>query len=134
MLFQHALCDFNIILYFCEKNIMKLHEKVKTIREEKKLSQDFIAHELGLSQSQYSRRESGEIKFDADEILQLSKTLDTKVSELYGEETNVFNINTQNGGAFGQYVTIPDKLIELYEKRLQEKDEMIEILKKQISK
>src|SRR5690554_5537091 len=113
---------------------MKLHEKVKTIREDKKLSQDFIAHELGLSQSQYSRRENGEIKFDADEILQLSKTLDTKVSELYGEETNVFNNNNQNGGAFGQFVTIPDKLIELYEKRLQEKDEMIELLKKQNSK
>lgn len=109
---------------------MKLHERVKTIREEKKLPQDFIAHELGLSQSQYSRRESGEIKFDADEILQLSKTLDTKISELYGEETNVFKNSNQKGGTFGQFVTIPDKLIEQYEKRLQEKDEMIELLKK----
>lgn len=108
---------------------MKLHERVKTIREEKKLSQDSVAHELGLSQSQYSRRESGEIKFDADEIFGLSKALNTKVSELYGEETNVFSINTQNGGAFGQFVTIPDKLIEQYEKRLQEKDEMIALLK-----
>ena len=36
---------------------------------------------------------------------------------------------TQKGGNFGQYVSIPDKLIEQYEARLKEKDEMIEILK-----
>lgn len=116
---------------------MKIHEQVKVIRENKKLSQDFIAHELGLSQSQYSRRESGEITFNADEILQLSKTLDTKVSELYGEETNVFNNSNQKGGTFGQFgqfIAIPDKLIEQYEKRLQEKDEVIVFLKEQLLK
>ena len=110
---------------------MKIHERVKIIREEKKLSQDFIAHELGLSQSQYSRRENGEIKFDVDEILRLSKALETKVSELYGEETNVFNNSNQKGEIFGQFVTIPDKLIEQYEKRLQDKDEIIALLKQQ---
>lgn len=110
---------------------MKIHERVKIIREEKKLSQDFIAHELGLSQSQYSRRENGEIKFDVDEILRLSKALETKVSELYGEETNVFNNSNQKGGTFGQFVTIPDKLIEQYENRLQDKDEIIALLKQQ---
>lgn len=110
---------------------MEIHERVKIIREEKKLSQDFIAHELGLSQSQYSRRENGEIKFDVDEILRLSKALETKVSELYGEETNVFNNSNHKGETFGQFVTIPDKLIEQYEKRLQDKDEIIALLKQQ---
>lgn len=112
---------------------MKLHERVKTIREGKKYSQEHMAFELGLSQSQYSRRENGEIKFDTDEIFKISKILDTKISELFGEETNVFSIHTQKGGVFGQFVTIPDKLIELYEKRIADKDEMIEILKKQMN-
>lgn len=111
---------------------MLLHERVKNIREEKRFSQDFIAHELGLSQSQYSRRESGEIKFNADEVLNLSKVLATHISDLYGEPALTFNNNTQQGGVFGQYVTIPDKLIEQYEKRLQEKDELITLLKKQL--
>lgn len=110
---------------------MKLYEKIKIIREDKKLSQDAVAHELGLCQSQYSRRENGEIKFDADEILQLSKALNTTISELYGEEANVFNNSNQKDGTFEQFVTIPEKLIEQYEKRLQEKDEMIALLKKQ---
>lgn len=112
---------------------MRLHEKIKHVREERKLSQDFIAHELGLSQSQYSRRESGEIKFIAEEIIQLSKVLETKIADLYGEEGTVFNNHNQNGGAFGQYVTVSDKLIEQFEKRIQEKDEMIELLKNQLS-
>jgi transcriptional regulator with XRE-family HTH domain len=111
---------------------MKLREKIKHVREERKLSQDFIAHELGLSQSQYSRRESGEIKFIAEEIIQLSKALETKIADLYGEESAVFNSHNQKGGTFGQYVTVSDKLIEQFEKRIQEKEESITLLKNQI--
>jgi transcriptional regulator with XRE-family HTH domain len=111
---------------------MKLHEKVKTIREERKISQGFMAHELGLDQSQYSRREKGEIQFVPEEIIKLSKLLETTISNLFGEETIVFNNNDQKGGNFGQYVTIPEKLIEQYELRLKEKDELIALLKEKI--
>jgi len=80
MFFYYYLCDFNIILHFYKKTgHEKLYEKVKTIREEKKLSQDFMAHELSLSQSQYSRRERGDTIFNTDETLRLSKSLDVKV-------------------------------------------------------
>jgi transcriptional regulator with XRE-family HTH domain len=97
---------------------MHVHEKIKIIREDKKLSQGFLAHELGLDQSQYSRREKGEIQFVPDEIVKLSKLLDTSISNLFGEETNVFNNIDQKGGNFGQYVSTQDKLIEQYELRL----------------
>lgn len=109
---------------------MKLHERIKTLREEKRISQEAIAFELGMSQSQYSRRENGEVKFNADEIIDIAKKLDTKISEIYGEETTTLNNHNQKGGNFGYYVMIPEKLIEQYEKRLQEKDEMIALLKK----
>lgn len=112
---------------------MKLHEKIKNVREERKLSQEYVAHQLGLDQSQYSRRESGETKFLAEEIIQLSRALQTKISELYSEEGTVFNNVDQKGGAFGQYVTVmSDKLIEQYETRLMEKDQIIQDLKQQI--
>src|SRR5690554_517031 len=133
MFSRYILWDFAIILYFYKKKDMKLYEKIRTIREEKKLSQDAVAHELGLCQSQYSRREKGEIKFDADEILRLSKVLNATVSELYEEEINVFNNSNQKDGVFEQFVTILNKLIEQYEKRLQAKDDMIALLKKQNS-
>jgi transcriptional regulator with XRE-family HTH domain len=111
---------------------MQVHEKIRIIREDKKLSQGFLAHELGLDQSQYSRREKGEIQFVPDEIVKLSKLLETTISNLFGEETNVFSVHTQNGGNFGQYVTTNEKLIEQYELRIKEKDEMIALLRLQI--
>lgn len=112
---------------------MKLHEKIKNVREERKLSQDYVAHQLGLYQSQYSRRESGETKFLAEEIIQLSRTLQTKISVLYSEESTVYDNADQKGDAFGQYGTImSNKLIEQYETRLMEKDQIIYDLKQQI--
>ena len=87
-----------------------------------------MAHELGLEQSQYSRREKGEIQFIPEEIVKLSKLLETTISNLFNEETIVFNNNDQKGGSFGQYVTMPEILIEQYELRIKEKDAFIKLL------
>ncbi len=111
---------------------MDLHYKVKLLREDKKISQEHIAHHLGLSQSQYSRRENGEIKFIAEEISKLSKILEIPISQLFGEESNSFSVQTQNGGNFGQHITIPEKLIEQYEARLTEKEKVIQLLEEKI--
>jgi transcriptional regulator with XRE-family HTH domain len=112
---------------------MKIYEKIKEIREFKKISQDMIAFELSLDQSQYYRREKDEIKFVVDEIEIISKILDTKISQIYGEETLIFNNHDQKGESFGQYVSVPEKLIEQYEIRLLEKEKLIAFLKEQIS-
>lgn len=69
--------------------------------------------------------------------MKLSEVLETRISELFGEESTVFNNHNQNGGTFGQfgyYVNIPDKLVEQYEKRIREKDELIAFLKEQVGK
>jgi transcriptional regulator with XRE-family HTH domain len=108
---------------------MDIHQRVRLLREDKKISQEFISHELGLSQSQYSRRENGEVKFIAEEIGKLANLLEVSVSNIYGEESNSFTVHTQNGGNFGQYIQASEKLIEQYELRLNEKDEIILLLK-----
>ena len=108
---------------------MEIHETIKKLREDKHFSQDAIAHALGLKQSQYSRRENGEIKFTAEEIPILAKELGCTTAKIYGEETNSFSVQTQNGGNFGQYVSVPEKLIGQYETRLREKDETIVYLR-----
>lgn len=111
---------------------MKLHEKVKYYREIKRLSQENVAFELGLNQSQYSRRENGAIKFDSEEIAQLSRTLGVSASELFGDEAVIFNSTNQSGGNFGQYVQLPEELIKQYETRLKEKDDIIQFLKERV--
>jgi transcriptional regulator with XRE-family HTH domain len=120
------------LIYLLKKQIMKIYEKVKFYRETKRLSQENIAFELGLNQSQYSRRESGVIKFTAEEIEKLSKSLDVSPNELFSDETVVFNNSNQTGGNFGQYISTPIDLVNQYELRIKEKDEVISLLKDKI--
>jgi len=112
---------------------MKLHDKVKLYRESKKLSQENVAYKLGLNQSQYSRRESGNILFSVKELESLSKLFEIQTSDLLNDEKIIFNKKDQKRGIFGNYITMPNELIQQYEKRLQEKDEYIATLKEQIS-
>jgi transcriptional regulator with XRE-family HTH domain len=104
---------------------MQLHEKIKLIRESKKLSQSYLAYELNLDQSQYSRREKGEIQFVPNEIVKLSKLLEISISELFGEKI----ILSQKTEEINGNISIAEKLIEQYEMRIKEKDDMIVILK-----
>jgi transcriptional regulator with XRE-family HTH domain len=112
---------------------MELHEKVKFYREAKKLSQDSVAYNLGLDQSQYSRRENGTIQFKSDEISKLCETLEISPLELFNSESVIFNNTNQQGGNFGQYISFPEELQKQYELRIKEKDEMINVLKEEIS-
>lgn len=102
---------------------MKINENIKAIRRFKKVSQNYLAHELNMSQSQYSRREKGEIQFIPEEIVKLSKLLETSISELFGEKI----IETQR---IKDNLSVAEKLIEQYEMRIKEKEEMIVVLKK----
>ncbi len=112
---------------------MEIHERVKFYRESKRMTQDSVAFKLGLDQSQYSRRESGVIKFDSDEIAKVCEVLDITPMELFNTESVIFNNTNQQGGNFGQYISLPDDLIKQYELRLKEKDEMIALLKEKIA-
>ena len=111
---------------------MQIHEKVKFYRASRRLSQDSVAFKLGLDQSQYSRRESGAIKFDSDEISKLCEVLEVTPMELFNSESIIFNNTNQQGGNFGQYIALPEELRKQYELRIKEKDEMIELLKEKI--
>lgn len=57
---------------------------LKKIRELKNISQSFIAEKLGISQSEYSRMETGTVKINAD-------TLSLKIYKVDIELFNNFN-------------------------------------------
>jgi transcriptional regulator with XRE-family HTH domain len=96
------------------------------------MSQKYIASVLEIEQSQYSRRENGQIPFSINELEKLSNIFEVQISDFFVEKIIIFTSNNQSGGAFGQYLSVPDKLIEQYEARLKEKEEMIKLLKEQI--
>ncbi|MDQ1164613.1 transcriptional regulator with XRE-family HTH domain [Flavobacterium sp. SORGH_AS 622] len=100
---------------------------IKLLRLEKKLSQSFIAHELGVEQSQYCRREKGEINFSPEEIKKIAKILETNIAVLFNEGLNYSGeISSDN---ILRFVTVPEKLIHEYEKIIKQKDDLIKELR-----
>lgn len=106
---------------------MKLNKMIKFLRLEKKLSQSFIAHELGVEQSQYCRREKGEINFSPEEIKKIAQILETKIAVLFSEDLKESKESPSDN--ILRFVTVPEKLIHEYEKIIKQKDDLIKELR-----
>lgn len=125
---------------------MKVHQKVKFFREEKGLTQENIAAQLGIDQSQYSRREKGQVPFTGEEIGRISKILEINPSEFY-DCFKILNNNNQQGGEnfqgslfenFTSNNEFNNKLLVQYEHRIEQykneliaKDTIIEAISKE---
>jgi transcriptional regulator with XRE-family HTH domain len=59
----------------------KIINNIKTIRESKNLTADYIAQQMGISQSTYSRKETGESDFSLTELIKLGDVLEVSVSK-----------------------------------------------------
>jgi transcriptional regulator with XRE-family HTH domain len=71
----------------------KIHIKIRQLRKLNELSQENIAVELGLSQSQYSRRENGMMDFTVKEIIKISKLFGVSYEDIINDE-DLFTIKT----------------------------------------
>lgn len=70
-----------------------LIQKIKQKRKEQGYSQDYMANQLGITTSAYSKMERGETKIDIDRLKQLSETLKTDVIDLLSDENIVIAYN-----------------------------------------
>lgn len=59
-----------------------MNKKLRTLRQQKGLSQENIAHELGISQKAYSKIEKGESSLSHDKIIKIAKILETTPKEI----------------------------------------------------
>ncbi len=66
---------------------MKLHEKIRNLREDKDLRQIDIAQILQLSQSGYMSKENGKRKFTDTEIVILSEYFNVSTDYLLGRSS-----------------------------------------------
>ncbi len=60
----------------------KIINNIKTIRESKNLTADYIAQQMGISQSTYSRKETGESDFSLTELIRLGEVFEVSVSKI----------------------------------------------------
>ncbi len=111
-------------------------EKIREVRKQKGYSHEYIAHELDISQVAYSKLEKNETKLTVERLYKLAEILETPITDLLDvKANNIFNQHNNNRGTFIGNQEIQnlyqenrdksEKIIELYEARLQDKDLLI---------
>jgi len=109
-------------------------KKIAELRKGKGISQEQLACDLNISQSSVSNYESGTTTPDTEILKRIADYFQVPASYLFSDDRLIFSTNTNNGGNSGYMVncslnTIAEKLIELYEFRLNEQAEQIAFLK-----
>jgi transcriptional regulator with XRE-family HTH domain len=114
---------------------MKVHEKIRFMREAKDWSQEEMAVKLNMSVSGYSKIERGESRAYIPKLEQIAEVLDVDLTELiaFGERHILINENSNNhsGNVIGSSteLTFENQKLHLM---LAHKDETIEHLKQEI--
>jgi len=119
--------------YFTKKistNMEKIIKKIAEIRSKKGFSYENMAHDLDLSASAYRKIETGETKLTVERLVDISKILETPLNDLL-ETDSQKNFNQENkdnaqgfqgfnDNIFNEYSEVSKKLIEVYEKQIEE--------------
>lgn len=97
-------------------------EKLRIIRKQKGYTQQQIADFIATDVSNYSRKESGDVKIVPEEWEKIARFLDVPVEEIYEEEEAKIVVNNdhpvfndQSAGAIdtqNQYNNIPGSIIQ----------------------
>lgn len=113
------------------QGLRKIHigRNIERIRELKGIKQETLAGALGISQQAISKMEQSEF-VDDERLKQIANALGVSIDSIknYNEEAVIFHIQNMhdNSSANYQYHFNPmDKVVELYERLLKEKDEII---------
>lgn len=110
-------------------------ENIKKIRELKNLTQDSMAVLLGVSQKTYSNIENAGNNITYEKILRIAEALEVNITKVLELNTEVLlNNNNQQGGISQlntavSYNYINEEQAKLYERLLEEKDTIINLLK-----
>jgi len=105
--------------------------RIKHLRHKKGFSQEDMASKLCISQSAYAKLESGKTYTWASHLEKLCEIFEVNPEDIVRQEQVVINQNQQGGQSNNAYIInqLSEKLIEQYEKRLADKEEIIALLK-----
>jgi transcriptional regulator with XRE-family HTH domain len=115
----------------------KIGVMIRKLREDKNISQETMALELDLSQSNYGRLEKDDKRLTIPKLQKISEVLKISISYLFNEQSSkvIHQQENENPSAYNvehlyqNNKEATDKLIEQYELRLKEKQELIDLLK-----
>lgn len=105
---------------------------IKKIRESKGYSQEYIADEINISQSAYSDLENNKTKLDLVRLQKIANVLQVNLTSILNGINALDLVNKSFEFHPNSSHYFFKQLIVQYEKRLKEKDEIIELLKFQL--
>lgn len=113
--------------------------KNKLIKARKeKYTQENMAKILHMTQSQYQRREKGEIKISDEEWERIAKALDTTVESIKEDDSMMYQINNYDkqsvnySGRSNNFYNIPDYILENQQEYINFLKQEIHVLKNEI--
>lgn len=82
--------------------------RIRILREQKGLSQENLAMELGITQPSYARLEKDDSRINIPRLIQITRILDVTVSEILNEKSNTVINQHDNisANAYGHVQTI----------------------------
>ncbi len=114
-----------------------LSKNIKKHRELKGYSQEYMAHELKISQPSYAKIENDSTQITVDRLSNISKILDVDIIELLDlNKQTIYNQSfsdySQNQN-FQEIHNLHQENKEIFKELLKAKDEQIELLKEQLA-
>jgi len=99
-----------------------------------------MAGMLDMSQSQYSRRESGVIRISKKEWDKMDKILNTDLEDIYEPEDGVYIINYENAtnsdyaGSHNHFCQLPDHVLDTMKKYIDKLEKEIAHLEEELKR
>lgn len=103
-------------------------DRLKKMRLEKNVSQDFLAKKLGFTQKAYSKIENNETKLNVEVLQRISEVLEVPIESFFNNNNQPIlnDFSNRTGGDNVIYKNnSTEKIDELYKQLLDAKDEVI---------
>jgi transcriptional regulator with XRE-family HTH domain len=115
--------------------LRQLGKRVSKVRRLKGYSEEYMAQQLGISQRQYSRYETGESAIAPEKLEAIANVLECELQDLLSFDeklfftkcTGVVGINTNN-----TYHAASDKELQLLHERIKHLEEEVHFLRRQL--
>lgn len=125
---------------FCIYLHVMVKTKLQELRLQRGFSQEEIADLLGMTQSNYSRKENGVTRISAPEWNFIAKKLDVNIEDIYEPEETTIIYKNNKGNSFNSgtiNIHVPDFVFE-YIETIKEQNQLLkqenEVLKSQLDK
>lgn len=115
-------------------NGQQVGTKIKKVRELRNFTQEYVAEQVGMTTSGYSRIERGEVKVSIERLGQIAKALDLRPHDLtsFDEKSffsNLGNANDQRFSTSNEQATV-QQVIAAYEARIADLKDEIQFLRR----